>query len=62
MTCILPKAPLPYNQVRPNLQWVKCGDYEQIGDIYYIDNGQDYLDEYGMIDLDLIEDNEELFL
>ena len=49
-------------QVRPNLQWVKCGDYEQIGDIYYIDNGQDYLDEYGMIDLDLIEDNEELFL
>ena len=47
-------------QVQPNLLWVK--DYEQIGNIYYINNGEDYIDEYGVIKSDMIKDNEELFL
>ena len=47
-------------QIQPDLLWVK--DYEQIGNIYYINNGEDYIDEYGVIKSDMIKDNEELFL
>lgn len=35
---------------------------EQIGDIFYIENGEDYYDENGVLNKDLFRDNEDLFI
>ena len=35
---------------------------EQIGDIFYVENGEDYYDENGALNKDLFRDNEDLFI
>ena len=35
---------------------------EQIGDIFYVENGEDYYDENGVLNKDLFKDNEDLFI
>ena len=50
-------------QIQSNLNWINAGGYdEQIGNIYYIENGKDYIDGNGMLNEEMVGNNEELFL
>lgn len=46
-----------HKPVIENLEWD-----EQIGDIFYIENGEDYYDENGVLNKELFKDNEDLFI
>ena len=50
-------------QIQSNLNLINAGGYdEQIGNIYYIENGKDYIDVNGMLNEEIVGDNEEIFL
>lgn len=46
-----------HKPVIENLEWD-----EQIGDIFYVENGEDYYDENGVLNKELFKDNEDLFI
>lgn len=46
-----------HKPVVEHLEW-----NEQIGDIFYVENGEDYYDENGVLNKELFKDNEDLFI
>ena len=55
--CIRDRYNEKHKPVVEHLEWD-----EQIGDIFYVENGEDYYDENGVLNKDLFKDNEDLFI